>query len=203
MTNEKTASAEMMDAEMPDAAQTVSGEDEEEALCRDIQMSLPDDFWALDYVSRYRFGRFTKDFALADDGRAFLFGVVEVPLLDEPGSFTWGIWAEVSRAFHDRYLECFQTEAAEGLCAEGRLANEVPGYDDAFGTRLQIELHADRRPTVTMLEGSLAEAQQTGLTLEAHRALDEVLFPPEDDVDDAFDDELEDDWADEPERDRG
>lgn len=41
---------------------------ETEELCRDIQMTLPDAFWALDYVERYRFGRFSKDFALADDG---------------------------------------------------------------------------------------------------------------------------------------
>ena len=154
-------------------------------LCRDIQMSLPDDFWQLDYVSRYQFGRFNKDFALADDGRAFLFGVIEVPLLEEPGSFTWGVWAQVPREFHDAYLERFQSEAAEGMCETGCLANEVPGYDDAFGSKLSIVLHADRRPTLTVLEGTLAKAQAEGLTLEAHRALDEVLFPPEE----AFDDE--------------
>ena len=156
---------------------------ETEELCRDIQMTLPDAFWALDYVERYRFGRFSKDFALADDGRAYHFGVIEVPFLEASGSFTWGVWAEVPREFHDAYLRVFQTEGAEGMKTLGHLANEVPGYDDAFGAALEITLHADRRPSIRMIEGSLAKAQAEGLTLAAHRALDEVLFPPEADED--------------------
>ncbi len=175
-----------MTTEFDDLAQ--NGAQNEDELSRDIQMSLPDAFWALDYVERYKFGRFNKDFALAEDGRAYLFGVVEVPLLEEAGSFTWGVWAEVPREFHDAYVERFQSELAEGMKAEGTLANEVPSYDDAFGARLEIVLHADRRPSIRILEGSLAKAQTEGLTLEAHRALDEVLFPPEDEFDEAFDD---------------
>ena len=109
--------------------------------------------------------------------------MIEVPFLEASGSFTWGVWAEVPREFHEAYLRVFQTEGAEGMKTLGHLANEVPGYDDAFGAALEITLHADRRPSIRMIEGSLAKAQAEGLTRAAHRARDDVLVPPEADED--------------------
>ena len=41
-----------MTTEFDDLAQ--NGAQNEDELCRDIQMSLPDAFWALDYVERYK-----------------------------------------------------------------------------------------------------------------------------------------------------
>ena len=66
------------------------------------------------------------------DGRTYLFGVVEVPLAyEDDASFTWGCWIEVDRSLHDAYLEAFQSPAADRLTGDGRLANDIPGYEDA------------------------------------------------------------------------
>ena len=133
-----------MTTEFDDLAQ--NGAQNEDELCRDIQMSSPDAFWALDYVERYKFGRFNKDFALAEDGRAYLFGVVEVPLLEEAGNFTWGVWGRSAARIPRRLRRALSERARRSMKAEGTLANEVPSYDDAFGARLEIVLHADRDP---------------------------------------------------------
>ena len=80
-------------------------EADEDELCRDIQMKLPDCLWQLDYVNRYRAGKFNEDFAALETGEKFLFGVIEIPFTEEDGSFTWGVWAEVDAG--DRLCEGF------------------------------------------------------------------------------------------------
>lgn len=120
----------------------------DDELCRDIQMKLPDCLWQLDYVGRYAAGKFNEDFASLDSGERFLFGVIEVPFTEEAGSFTWGVWAEVAPADHDAYLLSFQSEMAEGRVMAGRIANDIPGSPDAVGARVELVLHADRRPEI-------------------------------------------------------
>lgn len=159
--------------------------EEDEGLCRDIQMKLPDCLWQLDYVGRYAAGKFNEDFAALETGERFLFGVVEVPFTEEPGAFTWGVWAEVAPEDHDAYLSAFQTEAVEGRVVKGRLANDVPGHEDAFEAAVKLTLHAGRRPEIRVLEGSLAETQARGMTLAEHEALDKLLFGDDEEDEDA------------------
>lgn len=151
-------------------------------LCRDIQMKLPDEIWSLDATERYRRGASAcADFARMD-GRCYVFGVIEVPLAwarerEPEASFTWGCWAEVSRALHDAYLEAFRTEGASRLAGEGILANDIPGYGDAAGAKVRIAFSGERRPVFAMdPETSLGRDQKAGLTLGKHRMLDEILF---------------------------
>lgn len=157
---------------------------EEEGLCRDIQMKLPDCLWQLDYTGRYAAGRFNEDFAALESGERFLFGVIEVPFTEEEGSFTWGVWAEVPAEAHDAYLRDFQQTACEGRVVEGHLANDIPGSPDAFGARVELTLHADRRPEIRVLECSLGEVQARGMSLAEHEALDRELFGDDDFEDD-------------------
>ena len=156
-------------------------------LCRDIQMKLPDALWALDEWSRYRSGKFCRDFATfepeGEARRTYLFAVLEVPLPEEADVFTWGIWAEVSPEDHNLYLDRIQTPDAEGLVFEGRIANEIPGAEDALGSRVRVRCFADRRPAAEALEGSILEAQRKGLTLAEHEALDRLLFGDDEEED--------------------
>ena len=147
-------------------------------LCRDIQMKLPDEIWMLDSLERYRRGAVhTDDFARMD-GRTYLFGVIEVPLAYEAGaSFTWGCWIEVDRCLHDAYLEAFQSPAADRLTGEGRLANDIPGYEDAAGVRILVTFSSERRPAFVLdADNALGLDQKNGLSLEKHQALDDILF---------------------------
>lgn len=152
-------------------------------LCRDIQMQLPDSLWRLDKLTRYQRGRFTEDFATFDESQYYLFGVIEVPLNYTDGeTFTWGVWVEVSLDEHNQYLASFQTEKANDLVFVGKLANDIPGYPDALGTTVRMQCFRDRRPNITVLSGSLADAQVTGLDEKAHRRLDNTLFGDDDDA---------------------
>mgnify|MGYP000279050519 CR=1 FL=1 len=48
-----------------------------------------------------------------------------------------GCWIEVDRSLHDAYLEAFQSPAADRLTGDGRLANDIPGYEDAAAPALK------------------------------------------------------------------
>lgn len=47
-----------------------------------------------------------------------------------------------------------------------------------------LTTHADRRPSVTVLKGDLAEDQREGLSLDDHVELDRILFGDDEDEDD-------------------
>ncbi len=157
---------------------------EEQELCHDIQMKLPDDIWMLDELERYRRGaRFTPDFATFE-GKTYVFGVVTVPLNYVEDEFTWGCWAEVSPELHDAYLEAFRTPGAAAVSGEGRLANAVPGYDDSLGATVTITFFEDRRPAFEVdPETTLGTEQVEGMTAEGHRELDHLLFDEDDEFD--------------------
>ena len=121
-----------------------------EDLCRDIQMKLPDVLWMLDYTGRYRAGRFNEDFARLEDGRTYLFGVVEVPLnYTDEASFTWGVWAQVSPEDHDRYLNASRRRTRKALKSKAPRQRH-PGLRSSEGTPVRLTTHADRRPSVTV-----------------------------------------------------
>lgn len=155
-----------------------------EELCRDIQMQLPDSLWRLDKLTRYQRGRYTEDFATFDESYYYIFGVVEVPLTYTQGeTFTWGVWVQVTHDEHDQYLARFQTPEAENCVFTGTLANDIPGYPDALGASVRVQCRETRRPELTLLSSSLAQAQQKGLDEAAHRRLDTILFGDDDDED--------------------
>lgn len=152
-------------------------------LCRDIQMKLPDEIWMLDALERYRRGAIHTDDFASMDGRFYVFGVVEVPLAyDKDGSFTWGCWVEVDQALHDAYLDAFRSETADRLTGEGRLANDIPGYEDAANATVKVMFSSERRPVLTVDPAtSLGQDQKNGLSLEDHQALDNILFGEDED----------------------
>jgi len=100
--------------------------------------------------------------------------------MEEDGSVTWGVWAEVDAGDHDAYVRHFQTDAAEGRVIAGRLANDMPGTPEAFGANVELTLHAGRRPEIRVLEGELGIQQARGMSLSEHEALDRELFGDDD-----------------------
>ena len=141
-------------------------------------MKLPDEIWMLGSLERYRLGAvYTEDFAKLN-GHTYLFGVIEIPLAyEEDASFTWGCWIEVDQSLHDAYVESFQTVAADRLTGEGWLANDIPGYEDAMGARVEVTFSSERRPVFTLDVGnSLGLDQKKGLSFENHKKLDTILF---------------------------
>lgn len=155
-------------------------------LARDIAMQYPDDIWRLDGVERYLRCRTFSEFCTLDESRYFLRAVLPVPI-EDGDAFCWGVWVEVSRFDHDRYLKAYSADELSELAPiEGVLANELPVYDDSFGSAVRLMPSADQRPAVVVQDGLLATEQKTGISLQKLEEINEILFgdDPSEDEDD-------------------
>ena len=156
-------------------------------LARDIAMQFPDDIWRLDGVERYLRCRTFSEFCTLDESRYFLRAILPVPI-EDGDAFCWGVWVEVSRQDHDRYLKAYSAdELSELEPIKGCLANELPVYEESLGAPVRLMPSADQRPDVVVLqEGLLATEQQVGITLRRLEEINEILFGAEPGEDEEF-----------------
>jgi len=148
--------------------------EEHEGLPTDRGYALPDDVWAIPESERARHGYSSGD--ICDiDGRCFLRGVLEIPLMDRDDHFGWGVWVEAERAVLERYAAIWSEDARTEPPRVGVLANVVPGFEDAANEQLTIHFgNASNRPTFTTSaesRSSLAVAQRRGLDDAAYHAM--------------------------------
>lgn len=98
----------------------------------------------------------------------FLRGVMVFPLRGTDEGFSFGPWAEVSKPVFDACLDAIANPDHAFPPAEGLLANELPGFAEAFGTVLNLGLpDPAQRPLLRALDGPLSSAQADGLTFDS------------------------------------
>ena len=148
-------------------------------LLKDLGSHLPDEVWALSYVDRYLRTRHNDDLCTLDGKRYFLRCVLPVPLAYIDAEFCWGLWIEVSRKDHDRYIRTMQSGAGEGFTCDGVLANNLNGYAKLIGLAVVAEVkpNSRRRPLLRLSPASrhkLALEQRKGIDLQRHH---EIVAP--------------------------
>ena len=153
-------------------------------LYRDISMSYPEDIWSLDVISRYLRTHTFSEAAILDEKRYFLRAVLFVPIEDGT-DFAWGVWCEVSRKDHDRYLTAYAEEKTGKLAPiNGKLANELPCYDGSLSLQLRLIPNENARPSVEVLtDGLLKQEQANGISLKRLEELNIVLFGEDEEED--------------------
>lgn len=147
-------------------------------LAKDISMSFPEDIWSLNPIERYLRTHIASEFATLDESRYFIRTILPVPLNDENDEFLWGVWCEVSREDHDRYIQAYATGSLGELgILQGRLANDLPVYEGALGLEVQLQCSQQERPRVEVLGASLLKEEQlSGINLARHQEIDFLLF---------------------------
>lgn len=130
---------------------------------------MPDDVWVIPEPERAQRARWDSDLCQMGD-RFFIRCLLCVPFADSKDDyFGWGVWAEVDRAVFDRYLEIYEIDGSGEPPATGVLANSIPPYRDADGSKVIVHFaRQDERPTLTFADGSnsLAHDQRHGLSQE-------------------------------------
>lgn len=160
-----------------------------EELAKDISMSFPEDIWALNPIERYLRTRTATEFCTLDESRYFIRAVLPVPINYEKDEFLWGVWCEVSRHDHDRYVKAYAEGALGDLgVIKGWLANDLPVYEEAVGLEVELHCSQEERPRVTVLSDSVLKTEQDdGIDRTRHEEIDTILFG-DDDEDEAFED---------------
>lgn len=160
-----------------------------EELAKDISMSFPEDIWALNPIERYLRTRTATEFCTLDESRYFIRAVLPVPINYEKDEFLWGVWCEVSRHDHDRYVKAYAEGALGDLgVIKGWLANDLPVYEEAVGLEVELHCSQEERPRVMVLSDSVLKTEQDdGIDRTRHEEIDTILFG-DDDEDETFED---------------
>jgi hypothetical protein len=133
----------------------------------DIRMSLPDAIYVLSDDEREQRASVGDDFAILDDERFFVRGLLEIPIPELDGYFGYGVWTEVAagdfRELVDHWTDPDQTDPVDAV-----LANELAPYVATTGLAARLEpVSAERLPSVELADSEhpLVAEQRRGITV--------------------------------------
>lgn len=139
---------------------------------RDMQVGYakPDAYFAVPRDEREKRITFTPDLADIDRVSWFVRGVLEIPIVDEPEPFGWGVWVQVSEDDFRRYAEASRNGTDAGLPPFGGwIATRLPGYPRTLGVPVDvIPSREGYRPTFIVTDGlhPLLAEQRGGIPME-------------------------------------
>jgi len=144
---------------------SVCGQHHDERLL-DIRLGLPGDIHALDADERAERAWLADDFAVLDERRFFVRGLLELPIPELDDRFAYGTWCEVTMVDFQELMRRWHSDE-QFAPVDCVLANELDPYRDTTGLRATLHAtSADKLPTVDLAEASheLVHAQREGIT---------------------------------------
>lgn len=152
---------------------------EHEGLPQDYSFGLPDEVYELKFIDRYLRVRSNSDLCTLDDSRHFIRGVIPLPFQDSDAEYCWGVWVEVSREDHNKYVRGYYDDLSAEPRFSGRLANSIPGYSETAGLPVTVQFGAEgKRPNYYIdptTEHGLVAEQRQGITSTRHHAMLEAV----------------------------
>lgn len=134
----------------------------------DIRLSLPDPIFALDDEERDARAWLADDFAVLDEDRFFVRGLLELPILELGSRFGYGTWVEVGGDEFRQLLEHWQ-DPDQFAPVKGTVANELAPYVGTEGLPATLSpVSVDTLPSVTLDDAAhpLVADQQAGITAD-------------------------------------
>lgn len=122
----------------------------------------------------------TPDLCLIDGEHLFIRGVIEIPVVDGPHPFAWGVWASLSKASLQRVFEMWEVEGREAEPPYfGWLSTSLPLYPETLHLKTHVHTRpVGQRPLIELepTDHPLAVEQRQGITMERVREIAERLL---------------------------
>lgn len=107
---------------------------------RDIAFALPKHLCLVPREQRAERAQWTTDLCVIDDRDFLIRGVLALPIPDEQGEFTWGVWARIAQSDFERYVDAWENDAELQIpLFTGQLSGGIEPYVDA--DRLDVVVH--------------------------------------------------------------
>jgi hypothetical protein len=158
---------------------SVCGEHHDERLL-DIRLGLPDVIHALDTDARMQRAWLADDFAVLDDERFFVRGLLELPVPGLEDRFAYGTWVEVAMSDFQQLMRHWHDEE-QFAAVRCTLANELEPYRGTVGLRATLRATAaDRLPAVELSDAphELVSAQRHGISVRRSDELAAAVLHP-------------------------
>lgn len=134
----------------------------------DIGMDKADYYWTVPEEKRDERIEFTEDTCVIDNGDFFIRGVIEIPILDYPHTFGFGVWISQKRENFYTYLNNYDSSEIGPFF--GWLSTSIAYYEEDT-LLLKTKAHfrsGEQRPRIELelTEHQLTMDQIDGITLE-------------------------------------
>ncbi|MCC7368476.1 MAG: DUF2199 domain-containing protein [Chloroflexi bacterium] len=135
---------------------------------RDIAFALPKHLCLVPPSQRAERAQWTTDLCVIDDRDYLIRGILAVPVPEEQGEFTWGVWARVARADFEQYVDAWESDSELQVpLFTGQLSGGIEPYTDA--DRLDVVVHLQGgglRPRFLVISDRhpLGQDQRHGIT---------------------------------------
>ena len=137
---------------------------------RDIAYKYPAEYFTVPADEREKRVFVSDDFCVIDDKVFVIRGLLCLPIDGTDEEFRWGVWAVISQDDFKRYLELWDSPAAE---AEppfmGRLSGGIHAYQDSDLLPVSVHLQSgNKRPVFKVIseEHPLGRDQRQGISQE-------------------------------------
>jgi hypothetical protein len=122
----------------------------------------------------------TSDQCIIDGRYFFMRGQLEIPIIDHPDPFVWGVWVSLSEENFWRATDLWEQEGRENEppCF-GWLCIALPGYPDTLGLKTMVHSRpVGIRPFVELepTDHPLAVEQREGITMARVREIAETVL---------------------------
>lgn len=121
-----------------------------------------------------------SEFVVVDNRYYFVRGIIEIPILDQEQSFSWGVWVSVSAKSFRRMIEMLdQTDDVQEPPCFGWLSTPLPYSESTLNLKATVRTErAGVRPKIELETSShpLALEQKQGITMQRVQQIAEVLL---------------------------
>ena len=149
-------------------------------LPMDFYAQAPEPYLAVPVKERKARCKLNSDLCVIDGKHFFIRGCLEIPVVDGPRPFVWGIWTSLSKKNFRRTLEMWDRPGKENEPPYfGWLYTSLPVYPNTL--RLKTKVHTqpgNLRPLVELepTDHPLAVEQRNGITMDRVREIAEALL---------------------------
>ncbi len=133
-------------------------------------VKAPRNWFGLPEAERETRAELSDDLCMIDGSEHYVRGCLEVPVLDSPELFVWGVWVSISEASVKRILELWDAAVVENEPPRfGWLSTRITGYPEPIEIRCRVHIRAGNlRPRIELepTDYKLAIEQRSGITLD-------------------------------------
>ena len=127
----------------------------------------------------------TSDVCVIDGKEFYIRGCLEIPVIDGPRSFVWGVWVSLSEKSFKRFIELWDYNGrAQEPPYFGWLCTGIPIYPKTLGLKTQVQIRPlNKRPFIELepTDHPLAVEQRNGITMARVREIAAALLHREGD----------------------
>jgi hypothetical protein len=157
--------------------------------CSEVHEGIPSFGWKhplhfleIPETERSRRCVLTSDTCVIDDEHFFVRGCLEIPVIGEAETLSWGVWASLSAKNFTHFQELYsEPRRAQHGPFFGWLNSHISLYPDTLNLKTMVHLRDDlTRPFVELepTDHPLAVEQRAGITLDRVRVIYETMVHP-------------------------